>query len=109
MCNNAEVFPGPVVACQADHATALDDHGYYTYVVSPKESARSSLAPPSWVPPDATWLPWGDQNIANALLFRELLPIPGFALTGDYYPKGVYCDKTSSSSRDGKGALQPQA
>lgn len=93
MCNNNQRFPFPVVACQADHATRLDDQSFYTYIVSPNESGMTPPVPPSWVPPDATWLPWGDPTAPNALLFREMLPMPNFTLTDDYYPKGVFCDK----------------
>jgi hypothetical protein len=93
MCNNDEIKPYPVVACAADHATALDEQGYYTYVMSPSESLSASTTPPSWVPAGATWLPWGVPNIPNILLFRETLPMPGYEVTGDYLPKGVYCDK----------------
>jgi hypothetical protein len=93
MCNNDQRFPFPVVACQADHATQLDDQGYYTYVISPDESGMTPPSPPSWVPPGVTWLPWGDPTVPNDLLFREMLPMPNFSLTGNYYPKGVFCPK----------------
>jgi hypothetical protein len=92
LCNNDEVFPGPVVACQADRSTELDDEGFYTYVVSPG-APGAVPAPPSWLPPGATWLPWGNPAVAKALLFREMLPASGFSLTGDYLPTGVYCDQ----------------
>jgi hypothetical protein len=92
MCNNKEVTPGPVAACVADHATRLDDQGYYTYVISDDEGATPST-PPSWLPADATWLRWGDPLIQSALAFRDMLPEAGFSLIGDYLPTGVYCDK----------------
>jgi hypothetical protein len=93
LCNNEQRFPFPVVACQPDHSTRLDDQGFYTYVVSPDESGTTPPTPPSWVPADATWLPWGERGIANDLLFREMLPVTNFLLTGDYYPEGVLCDQ----------------
>jgi hypothetical protein len=93
MCNNDENVPFPVVACRPDHATQLDGQGFYTYVLSPAESLTTPSTAPTWVPSDATWLPWGSLTVPNALLFREMLPMPGFALAGDYFPKGVYCDK----------------
>ena len=52
MCNNEQVAPFPVVACQPDHATNLDSQGYYTYVLGEGDS------PPPWLPAYATWLPW---------------------------------------------------
>ena len=74
LCNNNQRLPYPVVACEADHATNLDQSGYYTYVVS--EPERGEI--PSWVPPDATWLPWGSLNSPNILLMRNMLPNPNF-------------------------------
>ena len=93
MCNNKEVTPGPVVACMADHATQLDDEGFYTYVVSHEDAGPIPGAPPSWLPAGATWLRWGDPLIRSALGFRDMLPQAGFTLTGSYLPTGVYCDK----------------
>jgi hypothetical protein len=106
MCNNDEVFPGPVVACQADHATTLDQQGFYTYVISPAASGATPSTPPSWVPEDATWIPWGNPAVAKALLFREMLPMPGFSLTGNYFPKGVYCDQNLFIKQGWQGCFQ---
>jgi hypothetical protein len=79
-----------VVGCAADYATALDEQGFYAYVVSPSTSTTTPTAP-SWLPPAATWVPWGDPSIPNDLLFSEMLPMPNFTLTGGYFPKGVFC------------------
>jgi hypothetical protein len=77
MCNNNERAPFPVVACGADYKTNLDKQGYYTYVVS--EAERNDVkTPPSWVPPDATWLPWGARTTPNVLIFRNMLPNASF-------------------------------
>jgi hypothetical protein len=92
MCNNNEVSPYPVVACQPDWATKLDDEGFFTYVVSPDESGVTPPAPPAWLPLDATWLPWGDPTVPNILIFRNMLP-SNFTLTAEYHPRGVFCDK----------------
>jgi hypothetical protein len=92
MCNNNEVSPFPVVGCQPDWATKLDSDGFFTYVVSPDESGVTPPAQPAWLPPDATWLPWGDPSLPNVLIYRNMLPA-NFSLTGDYYPRGVFCDK----------------
>jgi hypothetical protein len=84
MCNNDENFPQPVVACQADWATKLDHKQFYTYVLS------NDIAPPVWLPSDATWLPWGAISTTKNLIFRNTIPY-NFTLTGAYYPEGVFC------------------
>lgn len=69
MCNNEQMAPFPVVPpCQPDYATNLDSQGYYTYVLGQGDS------PPSWLPADATWLPWGSTTVSNILIFRNMLP-----------------------------------
>ncbi len=68
MCNNEQVAPFRVVECQPDHATNLDSEGYYTYVLSKGD------APPHWLPPYATWLPWGPTSVSNILIFRNMVP-----------------------------------
>jgi len=68
MCNNDQIPPFPVVACQPDHATNLDRQGYYTYVLGEGDS------PPPWLPAYATWLPWGSTVVSNILIFRNMLP-----------------------------------
>lgn len=77
MCNNNQRPPFPVVACAADYRTNLDERGYYTYVLSEPEPSDPTTAP-SWVPPDATWLPWGSQVTPNILLLRNMLPDSSF-------------------------------
>jgi hypothetical protein len=84
MCNNDQSLLQPVVACQADWATRLDRGQSYTYVVS------NDVAPPIWLPSDATWLPWGATDIPKSLIFRNTLPY-NFTLTGGYYPRGAFC------------------
>jgi hypothetical protein len=80
MCNNNEGTPYPVVACQADQFTQLDDQGYYTYVLSEPESGRGNMTgAPSWLPADATWLPWGSRTTPNILIFRNMLPDASFS------------------------------
>jgi hypothetical protein len=93
VCNNKEVTPGPVVACVADHDTNLEQ-GFYTYVISHGEAGASPGNPPSWLPPGASWLPWGKPGIQSALVYRDMLPASGFTLGGSYLPTGVYCDKS---------------
>ncbi|HSU31579.1 MAG TPA: hypothetical protein VLJ11_10105 [Bryobacteraceae bacterium] len=80
MCNNNQRTPYPVVACQADQFTQLDDQGYYTYVLSEPESGRGNMTgAPSWLPADATWLPWDSRTTPNILIFRNMLPDASFS------------------------------
>jgi hypothetical protein len=104
MCNNVEQKPGRVVGCAADYATQLDSQGFYTYVVSYGESA-STPTPPAWLPPGTTWLPWGGESAPRVLLFREMLPMPGFSLAGDYLPQGVYCNKETFITQGWQGCF----
>ena len=87
LCNNEHVSPSPVVACQADFATERDANQFYTYVLS------DDPAPPPWLPPDATWLPWGTTSRPKTLTFRSVLP-EDFPVTGAYTPRGVFCQET---------------
>jgi hypothetical protein len=87
MCNNVGVLPYPVVACEADAMTELDQSQYYTYVVS------NDPAPPSV--PGVTWLPWGPTSFPITLILRNILPENGFMLAGDYLPMGVFCDQST--------------
>jgi hypothetical protein len=109
MCNNVGVAPSPVVACAADALTALTGHGttageqsrFYTYVVS------NDPAPPSWLPPGVTWLPWGPTNFPITLIFRELLPENGFMpRSDDYVPMGVFCNQQEFTEN---GCLTPSS
>ena len=68
MCNNNQIKPFPVVLCQPDYVTNLDKQGFYTYVLGEGDS------PPPWLPPDASWLPWGSKLVPNILIFRNMLP-----------------------------------
>jgi hypothetical protein len=34
--------------------------------------------PPDWLPPDATWLPWGSRDVPNILILRNILPDSSF-------------------------------
>src|SRR5271166_2017058 len=86
MCNNDAAFPYPVLGCQADFETKLDEQQSYTYVVS------NDPAPPAWLPEDATWLPWGATNIPITLIFRVFLP-QGSPFLSSYHPQGVVCNE----------------
>jgi hypothetical protein len=96
MCNNDRKLPYPVIACQPDAATKIvpDQHNpaiySYTYVVS------ADPAPPTWLPDNATWLPWGAIDIPKNLIFRIILPQDSPTLSRDYYPQGMFCEVTTA-------------
>jgi hypothetical protein len=75
LCHNDLVLPLPVVQCVADLQTQLDEKGYYTYVIS------SDLFAPEWVPPDVTWIPWGDEFMPKLIALRNMLPAADFEQT----------------------------
>jgi hypothetical protein len=87
MCNNDGTIPYPAVACQADAMTDLDQNQFYTYVIS------GDMSPPSGLPSGTTWLPWGSTSLPITLIFRNLLPEPGFTASGAYVPVGVFCSE----------------
>ncbi|MBV9248729.1 MAG: hypothetical protein JO227_05720, partial [Acetobacteraceae bacterium] len=64
LCNNDNVAPYPVIACQADFETNRGADQFYTYVIS------NDQAPPAWLPVSATWLPWGGAALPKTLIFR---------------------------------------
>lgn len=97
MCQNEQVIPFPVVACQADFATRRDAAGFYTYVVS------DDPAPPPWLPADATWLPWGEPQIPKNLIFRVTLPAAPPA--AEDTPKGAFCDEAVFTSQGWQGCF----
>ncbi|HEX2033073.1 MAG TPA: hypothetical protein VHS99_02720, partial [Chloroflexota bacterium] len=72
LCQNDLVLPFPTVQCVADLRTWLDEDGFYTFVIS------DDLFAPDWVPADVTWLPWGDELVPKAIVFRNMLPAAGF-------------------------------
>jgi hypothetical protein len=98
MCNNDNVIPYPVIGCEADFATKLDQNLFYTYVIS------DDPAPPAWLPADATWLPWGATSIPQSLIFRNIL-LENSPLAGDYYPTGVFCDQAVFMAQGWQGCF----
>ena len=98
MCNNDAPFPYPVVACQADYQTRLDQDGFYTYVIS------DDPGPPAWLPSDATWLPWGLTNVPITVIFRAILPSNSPVPEG-YVPRGAICDKAEFVAQGWQGCF----
>jgi hypothetical protein len=99
MCNNVGVLPYPVVACEADAMTELEQSQFYTYVIS------NDPAPPPWLPPGANWLPWGPISFPITLIFRNILPENGFMATGDYVPMGVFCSQSKFAMEGWQGCF----
>lgn len=98
MCNNDGVFPYPVIGCDADFQTKLDQSEFYTYVVSPDS------APPSWLPADATWLPWGPTNVPITVIFRTVLTEHS-KIPADFNPKAIICNQTLFIAQGGQGCF----
>jgi hypothetical protein len=80
-CHNDFVLPVSVVGCTTDFATSRQG-GYYTIVIS------NDMVRPDWLPPNITWLPWGDgaaipgsgdpDQIPKLFFFRNMLPAENF-------------------------------
>lgn len=104
MCQNDLLTPYPVVDCAADFQTAVDDAGYYTYVVA----APGDVPARATADPAVTVLPWGSTDVpAKVLFMRHMLPGQQFypnsvqasqatgenpaTSMGDYYPQSTYC------------------
>ncbi len=98
MCNNDGVIPYPVIGCEADYETKLDQSQFYTYVVSPDP------APPSWLPADATWLPWGPVNAPITVIFRSILT-EFSTIPADFYPQGALCDQALFIAQGWRGCF----
>lgn len=98
LCNNDEVIPYPVIACQADFQTKLSADQFYTYVVS------ADPAPPTWLPVGVNWLPWGDTNVPKNLIFRNILAV-NLTPAGAYQPMGVFCDPAVFIEQDWQGCF----
>jgi hypothetical protein len=52
-----------------------------------------------------TWLPWGPTSFPITLIFRNILPENGFMATGDYLPKGVFCNQSTFMTGGWKGCF----
>jgi hypothetical protein len=72
MCINDSNPPYPVVQCMPDVQAKLDASGFYTVVISDDRIA------PSWLPANANWLSWGDEQQNKFVFYRNMLPADGF-------------------------------
>ncbi len=73
MCLGALVSPLPITGCAVDASTPIDEAGFYTAVVT------DDLLRPDWMPSEAAWIPWGDEQMFPKTLFlRNTLPSADF-------------------------------
>jgi hypothetical protein len=73
ICLADVVSPLPNEGCAVDASTPLDRNGFYTIVIS-NDALR-----PAWLPKQAVWLPWGDEQMVPKFMFvRHLLSSPDF-------------------------------
>jgi hypothetical protein len=72
LCVNDYTVPFPAVDCLTDLNARLDRKGFYTTVIS------DDLMAPDWLPANANWLPWGDEQTNKAIFFRNMLPAANF-------------------------------
>lgn len=101
MCTNEYRKPYPVTDCASDDATALDDDGTYTYVISTPEDRPTNATEADGV----TWLAWGSTDVDVVLLLRHMLADGDFVESaiqlepgelaveamGPFAPRGAYC------------------
>lgn len=90
------------VGCVADYQAHLDDQGYFTVMVSDTADRPINALAENGV----DWLPWGPY-VDALLIYRHMLPQPGFAETihnvpqgtepadimGEYVPRSAYCQR----------------
>jgi hypothetical protein len=79
--------------------TDLDQNQFYTYVISDHTS------PPTGLPSGTTWLPWKSTSLPITLIFRNLLPEPGFNASGSYVPIGVFCSEEEFTQHGWQGCF----
>ncbi|MFN2527053.1 MAG: hypothetical protein ABR505_12470 [Actinomycetota bacterium] len=101
ICQN-ELATQRVVACLPDHKMVIDD-GYFTFVISdPGDRPANAVAAEG-----VNWLPWGGAYYDGVVIYRHMLPDPGFRaaiqnvpegtspekVLGDYFPRAAYCER----------------
>lgn len=101
VCQN-EVATQRYVGCLHDDQVVLDDDGFFTVIVSDTADRPDNATAENQL----NWLPWGPYADAG-LLYRHMLPDPGFVQTisnvprggsvaevmGDYAPQAAYCTR----------------
>lgn len=103
ICQN-ELATQRVVACVPDHEMVIDSDGYFTFVISDPSDRPANAVPAEGI----NWLPWGGPYYDGVVIYRHMLPAPGFAqaiqnvpegtdpqpVLGDYFPRAAYCSRT---------------
>ena len=115
ICENSNTTR--VISCAADYHAAIQD-GYYTYVISDPDARPANATAANGV----TWLPWGGVFPNGTLIYRNMLPSPGFTnavqdvtqtgvdsnpLTamGPYFPQTAYCSTATFEVAGWQGCL----
>lgn len=84
------------IACLADYQVRVDADGFFTIAVSDPDDKPATAK---------NWLPWGGPFYEGNVIYRHMLPSPGFpgaiqrvaygqnprAVMGDYFPEAAYC------------------
>lgn len=114
LCQNNDASQR-VVACAADHETVVGRDGYATFVVSDPEDRPANATRREGV----SWLPWGGAYYSGVLIYRHMLPAPGFdaaiqripegtepaTVMRDYLPVVGYCTTERFERRGPQGCL----
>lgn len=84
------------IACLADFEVAVDPDGFFTIAVSDPDDKPATAK---------NWLPWGGPYYEGSVIYRHMLPSPGFTgaiqnvqygqspreVMGAYFPEAAYC------------------
>lgn len=112
LCTN-EILTQRFTDCLYDAQVPLDSEGYFTVVVSDPDQRPVNAVAENGI----GWLAWGALYPDATLLYRHMLPAPGFAqaiqniplntppesVMGEYYPLLAYCDRATAEAA-GKSA-----
>lgn len=104
LCTN-EVITQRYVDCLVDNQVSVDGDGYFTLVVSDPDGRPANALESGGF----SWLPWGSIYPDSDLIYRHMLPSPGFTqsiqqvqygqdpavVMGEYYPRITYCDRAT--------------
>lgn len=113
LCTN-EIMTQRFVDCLVDADIPVDDEGYFTVVVSDPAGRPDSASADNGF----GWLPWGGIYPDSEMIYRHMLPAPGFTqaiqgvaydqdpaeVMGEYYPRIAYCDRATFEAAGSKPA-----
>ncbi len=105
------------VDCIPDQDAVLDDDGYLTLVISDPADRPANADAEHGV----NWLPWGGIYPDGRVIYRQMLPAPGFAeavanigpgqtardVMGPYYPQSAYCAQATFEAGGISACLAP--